>query len=41
MTIVGFVIVIVALVLGLAWYDGGRQEPRLIVQPVDAPGTQP
>ena len=26
--------VILALVLLLAWYDGGRQEQRLIVEPV-------
>jgi len=26
-----------AAALGLAWYDGGRESQRLIVQPVELP----
>lgn len=26
-----------AVVLGVAWIDGGREEPRLIEQPLDLP----
>jgi hypothetical protein len=26
-----------AVVLALAWYDGGREEQRMIVQPVELP----
>ena len=26
-----------ALVVGFAWIDGGREEPRLIEQPLDLP----
>lgn len=37
MTIVVLVILAIAVVLGVAWYDGGRQEQRLIVQPVTLP----
>ena len=29
--------VIVLLVLGVAWFDGGREEQRLIVEPVELP----
>jgi hypothetical protein len=32
------VLVIVAVV-AFAWIDGGREEPRLIEQPVELPGT--
>lgn len=30
-------LVLVALVLVIAWYDGGREEQRLIVEPVKVP----
>ncbi len=39
MTILVFIAVVLALVLGVAWYDGGRQEQRLIVEPVPVPGA--
>ncbi|MFB0611633.1 hypothetical protein [Aurantiacibacter poecillastricola] len=35
MTIAIILAVVLAVVLALAWYDGGREEQRLIVQPVD------
>lgn len=28
---------LLAMVLALAWYDGGREEQRLITQPVELP----
>ncbi|WP_158611080.1 hypothetical protein [Aurantiacibacter spongiae] len=28
---------IVFVILAVAWYDGGREEQRLIVQPVELP----
>ncbi|MEO5705728.1 MAG: hypothetical protein ABIT10_09650 [Alteraurantiacibacter sp.] len=31
------VIALLASLLALAWYDGGREEQRMIVQPVDLP----
>jgi len=30
-------ILLLAAALGLAWYDGGREAQRLIVQPVELP----
>ncbi|WAT18563.1 hypothetical protein OZN62_02995 [Aurantiacibacter sp. MUD11] len=35
MTIAGILLVLLGLFLAVAWYDGGRQEERLIVQPVE------
>jgi hypothetical protein len=29
------VIVVLGALLALAWYDGGREEQRMIVQPVE------
>lgn len=37
MTIVIFVVLALAIVLGVAWYDGGRQQQRLIVEEVSMP----
>ncbi len=37
MTIVGIVVLALVVLLGVAWYDGGRQEQRLIVEPVSLP----
>lgn len=37
MTIVVLVAVVLAVMLGVAWYDGGREEQRLIVEPVSLP----
>jgi len=37
MTIGIFLVLALAAMLGVAWYDGGRQEQRLIVQPVTLP----
>ncbi|WP_272914660.1 hypothetical protein [Aurantiacibacter rhizosphaerae] len=34
MTIVVLCVLAIAVILGVAWYDGGRQEQRLIVEPV-------
>ena len=31
--------IVLLLVLGVAWYDGGRQEQRQVVQPVELPGA--
>ncbi|MXO64751.1 hypothetical protein [Altericroceibacterium endophyticum] len=31
--------VVIGLFLVLAWYDGGREQPRLIEQPITLPGT--
>ena len=31
------VLVMLAVVLALAWYDGGREEQRMIEQPVELP----
>lgn len=31
------VVVLVAIVLVVAWIDGGREEQRMIVEPVDLP----
>ncbi|MDE1466521.1 hypothetical protein OOZ52_02130 [Aurantiacibacter sp. D1-12] len=28
---------ILLLVLGVAWFDGGREEQRMIVEPVELP----
>ena len=28
---------LLALVLVLAWFDGGREEQRMIIEPVDLP----
>lgn len=33
------VLTVLALFLALAWYDGGREEQRLIEQPVALPET--
>ncbi len=33
-----FILALFVLFLVVAWYDGGREEPRLIEQPVDLPG---
>ena len=32
-------LVIVVLVLIVAWIDGGRQEQRMITEPVELPGA--
>lgn len=32
-----FVLALLVLFLIVAWYDGGREEPRLIEQPVTLP----
>lgn len=37
MTIGIFLVLALAVILGLAWYDGGRQDQRLIVEPVTLP----
>jgi hypothetical protein len=37
MTIGIFLVLALAVMLGVAWYDGGRQEQRLIVEPVTLP----
>ena len=37
MTIVVLVALALAVMLGVAWYDGGREEQRLIVEPVSLP----
>ena len=37
MSIVILVVLAVAVILGVAWYDGGREEQRLIVEPVTLP----
>ncbi len=37
MSIVVLVVLAIAVFLGVAWYDGGRQEQRLIVEPVTVP----
>ncbi|WP_338245323.1 hypothetical protein [Aurantiacibacter hainanensis] len=37
MTMVVLVVLVLSIVLGVAWYDGGRQEERLIVEPVALP----
>ncbi|MGB3797534.1 MAG: hypothetical protein WA957_14675 [Alteraurantiacibacter sp.] len=34
MSIVVLLVLAIAVVLGVSWYDGGRQEQRLIVDPV-------
>jgi len=39
MTIVILVVLAIAVMLGVAWYDGGRQEQRQIVEPVSIPET--
>ncbi|MXO92976.1 hypothetical protein GRI62_05070 [Erythrobacter arachoides] len=33
-------LVLIGAVLLLAWYDGGRQEQRMIVEPVAVSGAQ-
>ena len=33
-TILLVLLAVLAAVIALAWYDGGRQEQRMIVQPV-------
>ena len=30
-------LIVLVLVLALAWIDGGREEPRIIVEPVELP----
>ena len=35
MTLGIFLLVALLIVLGVAWYDGGQEEQRLITQPVD------
>lgn len=35
MSVVVVMLVLMMLILALAWYDGGREEPRLIEQDVD------
>ncbi len=37
MSIVVVLMLAIAVMLGVAWYDGGRQEQRLIVEPVSIP----
>lgn len=37
MTIGILVVIVLIVMLGVAWYDGGRQEQRLIVEPVELP----
>lgn len=37
MSIVVVLILAITVMLGVAWYDGGRQEQRLIVEPVSIP----
>lgn len=41
MSILIVVAVIGLLVIGLAWLDGGRDEPRLIETPVSLPVSAP
>ena len=31
------ILAILLLVLGVAWFDGGQEEQRLIVEPVELP----
>lgn len=33
--LVALTLLLLAALLALAWYDGGREEQRMIVQPVD------
>jgi hypothetical protein len=33
--LVALTIAVLVIVLALAWYDGGREEQRMIVQPVE------
>ena len=35
--ILAALVLVVVAVLAFAWIDGGREEPRLIEQPVDLP----
>lgn len=35
MTFVMVLLILLAAVLAVAWYDGGQEEQRLITQPVD------
>lgn len=37
--IVTALVVLVLGVIAFAWIDGGREEPRMIEQPVELPGT--
>ncbi len=37
MFILATLLVVLVLVLAIAWFDGGREEQRLIVEPVDVP----
>ncbi len=30
-------LIVILLVLAVAWFDGGREEQRLIVEPVELP----
>ena len=39
-TVAWAMIALLALVLALAWLDGGREEQRMIVQPVELPIEQ-
>ncbi len=33
------ILLVFGLLLALAWFDGGQEEQRLIVEPVDLQGT--
>ena len=35
--LITLVLVMLFIVLGVAWYDGGQQEQRLIAQPIELP----
>ena len=37
MTMAILLFALLALVLALAWYDGGREEQRMIIEPVELP----
>jgi len=37
MSLVLILLLFAALAIGLAWYDGGREEQRLIVEPIELP----
>ncbi|VVT17550.1 hypothetical protein [Erythrobacter sp. EC-HK427] len=36
-TIIGTLLVLTGLLLFVAWWDGGREDQRLITQPVNVP----
>lgn len=37
MIILGAIGILLLLVLAVAWFDGGRKEQRMIVEPVEVP----